>query len=213
VTFCAATAAPSVGTGCAAAAVAAAGIVVVAGVTYVVKKPRVLLEQAATSPTPPNLAFAIAYLGVSTGWQLATASETVLGGSYTDTKGGTLNGIAAQGHHVIAKAAVKAVFGTPRPGCGEFSQTTVKMEKPDHALTKSNGNSLGSQAFQKLQQDLLLKSDFEGAFKLGIKDIMSVDKLKYAEGIQAAWEHFDNWLKKCGPDSKGGGPGIGGPLV
>jgi hypothetical protein len=113
--------------------------------------------------------------------------------------------LPAHGHHVIAAAAMSAAFGSLKPGCGKDSQTSVKMPKADHVKTETHGNVPGFKDAQKLQQNLLEAKDFEGAFARGIADIVSKTGDRYAEGIQEAWAHFDNWLKKAqGPTEKVG---------
>jgi RHS repeat-associated protein len=93
VIFCTASGAATAGVGCAAAAAAVAGIVVVAGIAYFVRK------QPAVARAIAGGVISISGAGWISGF-FVTRAKT--GGSYGDTKGGTIFGEDAEGHHLVA---------------------------------------------------------------------------------------------------------------
>jgi hypothetical protein len=200
VVFCAATGAESVGVGCAAAAAAVTGIVIVAGIAYFIRK-------------QPAFAGAIAAGVISisgAGWISGIfVRRDKAGGSYGDTKGGTIFGEDAEGHHLVAAAAALAAGfaavdgGGPKRGCGEGGQPSIKMTKEDHAKTSSHGGQKGWKKFQDTQEFLVKGGDYRGAFEVGIADVIAKTGDRYAAGIQLAYDYLDRFLKKCGGDDGG----------
>jgi hypothetical protein len=92
-----------------------------------------------------------------------------------------------------------------KPGCGNGSQTSVRMKYEDHVDTASWGKSNDAARFRKAQAELVGKEKWSEAFDMGVDDLKQFGDV-YDAGIELAKEHFLKWIKRCG-----GGPGAPTP--
>lgn len=73
----------------------------------------------------------------------------------------------------------------------------IIMDKADHRLTASCGNSKDAQEYRAAQKALIDKGDFKGAFQMDVDDIRSKFGDKYDAQIEAAAKYIDE-LEKGG---------------
>ncbi len=70
----------------------------------------------------------------------------------------------------------------------------IRMDKQDHKMTASYGNSIEAQQYRAEQQQLIKDGKFESAFNMDVNDIRSKFGNKYDEEIEASRQHM-NQLK------------------
>lgn len=73
----------------------------------------------------------------------------------------------------------------------------IMMDKEDHRMTASCGNSKEAQEYRAIQKELIDKGDFESAMKMDIEDIRDKFGSKYDAQIDEMLKYFDK-IKETG---------------
>lgn len=117
---------------------------------------------------------------------VAEEKEIKLGGSYRDVfKEG--EGDKYEVHHMPPDCI---------NGLERLDGPAIKMEKADHRLTASCGNSLEARMYRDLQADLIKQGKFKEALQMDIDDIRDKFGNKYDEGISQMKEYADKLYKE-----------------